>query len=71
MSVLFCLPPSYPVDGSSFNYASVSFVGVTVAGLIYWYSSGRYSYFGPKKSFEVQKDVEGAKSVDASGNAEY
>ena len=70
MSVLFCLPPSYPVTGSDFNYASVSYVGITLVGLIYWYTSGRYTYFGPKKSFELQKDVEGAKSVELT-NSEY
>ena len=70
MSVIFCLPPSYPVNGSDFNYASISYVELPGIGLIYWYSSGRYSYFGPKKSFEMQKDVEGAKSVELA-NAEY
>eukprot|EP00850_Spirogloea_muscicola_P022757 SM000310S11948 [mRNA] locus=s310:54105:56326:- [translate_table: standard] len=53
MSVLFCLPPSYPVTGSTFNYAPVSMAGCLGGGAIYWFAIARYNYFGPKRTIDL------------------
>eukprot|EP00850_Spirogloea_muscicola_P020617 SM000222S06958 [mRNA] locus=s222:55760:58000:+ [translate_table: standard] len=53
MSVLFCLPPSYPVTGSTFNYAPVSMAGCLGGGAIYWFTIAKYNYFGPKRTIDL------------------
>ncbi|KAJ7525830.1 hypothetical protein O6H91_17G069500 [Diphasiastrum complanatum] len=54
MSLLFCLPPSYPVTGSSFNYAAVSLLGCMLVGAIYWVSVGRKNFYGPRRTIDEQ-----------------
>ncbi|KAJ7299141.1 hypothetical protein O6H91_12G078100 [Diphasiastrum complanatum] len=52
MSLLFCLPPSFPVTTKNLNYAAPSLVGCMVVGAIYWYGSGRYTFHGPRKTID-------------------
>lgn len=52
MSVLFCLPPSYPVTGSTFNYAAPSMVGAILFGVFYWFGFARRNYKGPKRTID-------------------
>ncbi|KAH9552921.1 hypothetical protein CY35_09G092800 [Sphagnum magellanicum] len=56
MSILFCIPPEYPVTGSTFNYASVSMSGAILAGVIYWFTVARHNYKGPKRTIELATD---------------
>ncbi|KAJ7561535.1 hypothetical protein O6H91_03G043500 [Diphasiastrum complanatum] len=50
MSLLFCLPPDFPITGGNFNYAAPSLVGCMLAGAIYWYTSGKYTFHGPRRT---------------------
>ncbi|KAJ7554952.1 hypothetical protein O6H91_05G017000 [Diphasiastrum complanatum] len=52
MSLLFCLPPSFPVTTKNFNYAAPSLIGCMVGGAIYWYASGRKTFHGPHRTIE-------------------
>jgi hypothetical protein len=56
MSILFCIPPEYPVTGSTFNYASVSMSGAILVGVIYWFTVARHNYKGPKRTIELATD---------------
>eukprot|EP00249_Psilotum_nudum_P019214 c27146_g1_i1 orf=379-1254(-) len=49
MSILFCFPPSYPITGSTFNYAIISLGGCIAAGIVYWVLDGRKNFHGPKR----------------------
>lgn len=52
MSVLFCLPPSYPVTGATFNYALVSLLACIAFGVIYWFATARHNFHGPKRTVD-------------------
>ncbi|KXS17233.1 APC amino acid permease [Gonapodya prolifera JEL478] len=45
--VLFCLPSSYPVNASNFNYASVMIVGITLLTSLAWIFSAKKWFNGP------------------------
>lgn len=53
MSVLFCLPPEYPITLNSFNYAGPSFLICMAVGGLYYFTVGNKRYFGPIKVNDV------------------
>ncbi|CAM6121913.1 unnamed protein product [Calypogeia fissa] len=57
MCIFFCFPPSYPVTGSTFNYAPISLCGCLLAGIIYWFLSGRKTFHGPKRNIEFEDEL--------------
>lgn len=58
MSILFCFPPSYPVTGSTFNYAPVSMAGCILFGIVYWFTVAKTQFHGPKRV--VDQDAKAA-----------
>jgi len=68
MSILFCIPPVYPVTGSTFNYASVSMSGAILVGVIYWFTTARYNYKGPKRTIELATDSDDNDLVKPNSN---
>ncbi|MEV7121150.1 amino acid permease [Kitasatospora griseola] len=47
VSVLVCLPQSYPVTVDTFNYAPVALVGVLLLAGGWWWMRARYEYMPP------------------------
>lgn len=52
MSILFCFPPSYPVTASTFNYAPVSLLACIAFGILYWITTARHNFHGPKRTID-------------------
>lgn len=64
MSILFCLPPTYPVTASSFNYALISLIACIAFGVVYWYFTARFNFHGPKRTVDdLDSDPEFAKPI--------
>ncbi|KAG0568745.1 hypothetical protein KC19_6G042600 [Ceratodon purpureus] len=71
MSILFCLPPSYPVTASTFNYALVSLIACMAFGLVYWYFIARFNFHGPKRTVDdLDSDPELAKPIQPASHVD-
>jgi amino acid transporter len=53
ITVLFCLPVSYPVTSLSLNYTPVAVGGVFVLVMSFWFLSARKWFKGPQRNFTL------------------
>ncbi|KXS18150.1 amino acid transporter [Gonapodya prolifera JEL478] len=63
LSVLFCLPSSYPVTGTNLNYAPVLMVFYTALITIAWFLSARNWFRGPVSQFS-EEDLAALEGTD-------
>lgn len=52
ISVLFCLPVTYPVQRDTLNYAPIAVGGVFIVASGYWLISARYWFRGPQPNLK-------------------
>lgn len=57
ITVLFCLPVSYPVNRQSLNYTPVAIGGVFVLAISYWLLSARKWFKGPLMNLKVWHEL--------------
>ncbi|EFJ37495.1 hypothetical protein SELMODRAFT_76242 [Selaginella moellendorffii] len=52
ITILFCLPPKFPIGIQSFNYTPLSLVGTIGVGVVYWQVYGKWTYTGPRTTLD-------------------